>query len=716
MANIIESQVTLEDEVFEETIDVAEEPIEVVRPSSYNDLQDLPQINGVTLQGNKSSSDLGIVTQNDINSAVSAEATLRENADTALGSRIDQEITNRGNADTALGGRIDDEITNRTNADNALGTRIGNEILARQGGDNNLQTQIDAITSKSDVVDVVATYADLQAYDTQHLGNNDVIKVLDDETHDHSQTYYRWNKPNSTWTYIGSEAPYYSKSQIDTQMAQKQDKLVAGSNIQIASDGKTISATDTTYTAGNGLNLTGTEFSADTTVLATKTEVAPKLQTEVVAELPTTGEESKLYLTPKNYTTGTATGNPITISLGEDAGQITSAQLDGDTYQQSYTGKNLLNAPDDTIEAGTVTCTTSNSNNFSCSGTVSESWGFSIVANRTTVAPIPAGDYVLSLSKALSFPVSFQFRATSSGSSLIGTKTISAGSTSETFTLSETANIFTFWSTASQNTQINDNFTVQVESGSTVTTYEPYVGGVPSPNPDYPQQIQTVTGTQTVSINGTDYPISLGSIELCKLGTYQDYIYKSGSDWKVHKATKTIYLKDITWLAAPTSVSGKYRMRTSTAPDDILAPADNNTKAAIKSSVYGVITAGDTYAVRATGISVQATTPHIFIYDPNYNTVSSPTAFTQKMATTNATAYYALATATDTTITDTTLISQLEAVRTASLQASNTITNTATGTNLAGDLELGYYEYDPTNRYDKWLWLDLNNNYEKLGG
>ena len=192
MANIIESRVTLEDEVFEETIDTAEEPIEVVRPTSYNDLQDLPQINGVTLQGNKTSSDLGIVTQNDINSAVSAEAmlrenadtalggriddevTARENADTALGGRIDQEITDRGNADTTLGGRIDSEITNRTNADNALGTRIDNEILARQGGDNNLQTQIDAITSKSDVVDVVADYAALQAYDTQHLGNNDV--------------------------------------------------------------------------------------------------------------------------------------------------------------------------------------------------------------------------------------------------------------------------------------------------------------------------------------------------------------------------------------------------------------------------------------------------------------------------------------------------------------------------------------------------------------
>jgi hypothetical protein len=77
--------------------------------------------------------------------------------------------------------------------------------------------------------------------------------------------------------------------------------------------------------------------------------------------------------------------------------------------------------------------------------------------------------------------------------------------------------------------------------------------------------------------------------------------------------------------------------------------------------------------------------------------------------------YYALATPTDTTITDQTLIAQLEAIRTASLEnGANTITNTATGSNLAGDMEIGYYGYNPTNRYDKFIWLDLNNAYEQL--
>lgn len=43
---------------------------------------------------------------------------------------------------------------------------------------------------------------------------------------------------------------------LRTEWGGKQDKLIAGSNIQIAADGKTISATDTTYTAWTGIDIT----------------------------------------------------------------------------------------------------------------------------------------------------------------------------------------------------------------------------------------------------------------------------------------------------------------------------------------------------------------------------------------------------------------------------------------------------------------------------
>lgn len=42
------------------------------------------------------------------------------------------------------------------------------------------------------------------------------------------------------------------------------------------------------------------------------------------------------------------------------------------------------------------------------------------------------------------------------------------------------------------NVTVNATATIQIEKGSTATSYEPYVGGQPSPSPDYPQDIKSV--------------------------------------------------------------------------------------------------------------------------------------------------------------------------------------------------------------------------------
>lgn len=98
---------------------------------------------------------------------------------------------------------------------NETDTLIATEAETRDAADLNLQEQIDAISSASDVVDVVGTYAELQNYDTSKLGDNDIIKVLTDETHDDAISYYRWNDTTETFTYIGSQGPFYTKSETD---------------------------------------------------------------------------------------------------------------------------------------------------------------------------------------------------------------------------------------------------------------------------------------------------------------------------------------------------------------------------------------------------------------------------------------------------------------------------------------------------------------------
>lgn len=71
-----------------------------------------------------------------------------------------------------------------------------------------VEDEVEEIKNNPDVVDIVATYADLQAYDTQHLTDKDIIRVLQDETHDGESTYYRYNKQSDTWTYVGESKQY----------------------------------------------------------------------------------------------------------------------------------------------------------------------------------------------------------------------------------------------------------------------------------------------------------------------------------------------------------------------------------------------------------------------------------------------------------------------------------------------------------------------------
>lgn len=167
---------------------------------------------------------------------IEAEAKARENADKALQEALGREALTRAEAITELANQLADEADIRADADRILDGKIEAETRARGLADNEIWAEINTIEMASDVVDIVGTYAALQAYDTSHLQNNDIIKVLSDETHSNATTYYRWNKTTSQFAYIGEEGPYYTTSQTDTLLAGKQDTLTAGKNIGITNN------------------------------------------------------------------------------------------------------------------------------------------------------------------------------------------------------------------------------------------------------------------------------------------------------------------------------------------------------------------------------------------------------------------------------------------------------------------------------------------------
>ena len=237
----------------------------------FNELIHRPKYNNSVMTGETSipvvpsrvselENNLNYQTESEVENKVALEATARQQADTQIQGTI-----------TALSGDLSNEISSRATADTALGERItrvsndlGSETAARQGADRSLQEQIDGISASSDVKDIVGTYAELEAYDTSTLGNNDIIKVLQDEAHSNETTYYRWSTTTHTFTLIGEEGPYYTKSatdqllntkadkattytktETDNLLSGKQNTLTPGTNIIIS--GNTISAADTTY-------------------------------------------------------------------------------------------------------------------------------------------------------------------------------------------------------------------------------------------------------------------------------------------------------------------------------------------------------------------------------------------------------------------------------------------------------------------------------------
>jgi hypothetical protein len=185
-----------------------------------------------------------------------------------------------------------------------------------------------------------------------------------------------------------------------------------------------------------------------------------------------------------------------------------------------------------------------------------------------------------------------------------------------------------------------ENFDIQLELGDTSTSFAPY----------------------------------FEPIELCKIGTYQDYIYKSGDDWYVHKESKkVVYNGSENWVTR----TGK----------------SHTFQISISTSVYGISNYFTNIASTSFGIK-----PGMYAGNSNALIISYPdmtdvTAFTTWLGTHNLVFYEILFNKpADTKITNTALISQLNAIDSATLPKPNAaITVTPSGTNLAGALKISYY-------------------------
>lgn len=268
-----------------------------------------------------------------LRNAISEEVVARQNADSTLSGRIDAEATARQSADTALANSLSSEATTRANADTALGTQItgvssdlATETTARQTADTGLQSQIDAITASSDVKDVVGTKAELNNYDTSTLGNNDIIKVLDDETQNDAVTYYRWNSSTQQFTLVGSEGPYYTKASTDTLLNAKADKATTYTKTETDN---LLSGKQDTLTAGSNITITDNTISATSPSIQRTSTGTDRTD---VSSLVLAGDNGTSL--PYGYPTSTANGEQQWNYIRSDTftNNITTAYIGGYIY------------------------------------------------------------------------------------------------------------------------------------------------------------------------------------------------------------------------------------------------------------------------------------------------------------------------------------------------------------------------------------------------
>ena len=210
------------------------------------------------------------------------------------------------------------EASARTSADSTLQYNIDDEALARVAADNDLQGQIDALAASSDVTDIVGTYAELEAYDTTHLKDNDIIKVLDDSTHDDAPSYYRWDKETEEFTYIGSESASYTKAQADAKFLTQTDAAstyVSNSALATALADKASNADGTTI-VDSGSAITTVAVREQRANAAIKEWVGTKAQYDAIVTkdentlYTVTDEDDSAFLTVDSSLSSTST-NPV---------------------------------------------------------------------------------------------------------------------------------------------------------------------------------------------------------------------------------------------------------------------------------------------------------------------------------------------------------------------------------------------------------------------
>lgn len=204
-----------------------------------------------------------------------------------------------------------------------------------------------------------------------------------------------------------------------------------------------------------------------------------------------------------------------------DNGKITDMMIYGRSEQKQYSGKNLLNY--DAWKGLPITRGTAvfEKNSFTLTATENDCY-----TEPTPEQGFP-DDAKIEISEGETVTLSWESSADTDGIIYIFPNGVTDGLVytnnhdAKTLTYTATRGVkfitFRFGVAYAGNTISYKN--IQIEKGSTATSFEPYTGGIPSPNPDYPQEIKSVVnprvkvcGKNLLKVNESIFPFTKGGV------------------------------------------------------------------------------------------------------------------------------------------------------------------------------------------------------------
>lgn len=189
-----------------------------------------------------------------------------------------------------------------------------------------------------------------------------------------------------------------------------------------------------------------------------------------------------------NYLLSTVTGNPLTLTHsreGKIEEEVTDCKLYGWSKQVTTTGKNLID-----VNSMLNECLIKNTDGtYSISKTETGRFSKSFPVNLTAGTAVRFDADVIEYNGV--YPLELQMN--------FGYKTITAG---QTITLDSDISEVSIYQDAKNDVGTYTKFKNAILSiGRTQIPYEPYTGGKPSPNPDYPQQIVSAGNSGNIEVN-----------------------------------------------------------------------------------------------------------------------------------------------------------------------------------------------------------------------